>query len=145
MCMHHRPDRTEGASAPTVTMPADDVRVSSAERDAVVDQLKRHAADGRLSLDEMSERMDEALGATRGDQLRHALRELPPLDAAKPHPHRGSHRHPGSRILLVAALLAVCAVASGHLWVLFPLGWFVLARGFQPWRFARARRHRYQH
>src|SRR5207248_5141901 len=55
----------------------DDVRVSDAERDDVVEQLSRHTADGRLSLEEFEQRVEHALAAkTRGD-LDATLRGLP--------------------------------------------------------------------
>jgi hypothetical protein len=47
---------------------APEIRASDAERDAVVERLSQHAATGRLTLDELEQRIGLAYGAkTRGD------------------------------------------------------------------------------
>ncbi len=136
MCIHPRSHHQHASErgGTTTTVPAGDVRVSSAERDAVVDQLKRHTADGRLTLDELSDRVEQALAATNGDELRLALRELPPVGTGDR--VGGARRGPRSHAFLPTALivaLVLAAIATGHPWVLFPLGWFVFAR-FGPRR-----------
>jgi hypothetical protein len=45
--------------------------------DDVVRELTRHCGDGRLTLDELEERIQEAYAATSEAELQHALRELP--------------------------------------------------------------------
>ena len=58
--------------------PDDSLRVSDAERDAVLRTLGDHAAVGRLTLDELEERSGRALAAkTRGD-LATLTSDLPP-------------------------------------------------------------------
>lgn len=47
------------------------------ERDEVIRALTRHCGDGRLTLDELEERITEAYEATTDAELRHALRDLP--------------------------------------------------------------------
>ena len=47
------------------------------ERDEVIRALTRHCGDGRLTLDELEERITEAYAATTDEELRHALRDLP--------------------------------------------------------------------
>jgi hypothetical protein len=37
------------------------IRVGDAERDAVATQLREHYGDGRLTLDELNERLDQTL------------------------------------------------------------------------------------
>lgn len=54
-----------------------DVRVSDAERDAVVDILRRQTSAGRLSLGEFEERLEEIYGSRTRRDLERALRELP--------------------------------------------------------------------
>lgn len=46
-------------------------------RDEVVRELTRHCGDGRLTLDELEERIQEAYVATTDAELHHALRDLP--------------------------------------------------------------------
>ena len=64
----------------------DELRIGDAEREHVRDLLERHAADGRLTLDELSERMVEVYAARTAPDLRHALRELPALPGGGPPP-----------------------------------------------------------
>lgn len=51
--------------------------ISDSERDRYVKELTRHCGDGRLTLDELEERVGEVFAATTRAELRHALRELP--------------------------------------------------------------------
>ena len=57
-------------------MAAED-RVSDSERERVVADLTRHCADGRLTLDELEERVAEVYAATTRADVERALRELP--------------------------------------------------------------------
>jgi hypothetical protein len=56
-------------------------RASDAERQAVIAQIVRHAADGRLTLAEAEERVAEVWSARNLADLEQCLRELPPLAA----------------------------------------------------------------
>lgn len=60
--------------------PSLDVRVSDADRERVVGLLRAHHAEGRLSLDEFTERVEQTYRARTVADLRSALRELPPDD-----------------------------------------------------------------
>ncbi|GAA1596461.1 hypothetical protein GCM10009678_93030 [Actinomadura kijaniata] len=83
---------------------SDELRVGDAERDAVAVALHDHFAAGRLTREELDERLDVALAArTRGD-LRGVVRDLPephglPAErwpvARAGHGHPAYHRHPG--------------------------------------------------
>ncbi len=53
------------------------VRVGDAERDAVAAQLRDHYADGRLTLDELNERLDLAFAARTKADLNQVMRDLP--------------------------------------------------------------------
>ena len=59
---------------PPEPVPAPDVRASDADRDRVIDVLRAATADGRLTADEFSERMEAALSSR-------TFRELAPLTA----------------------------------------------------------------
>lgn len=137
-----------------------DLLASDAERDHVVEQLRRHAADGRLTMDEFEQRVTEALAArTRGD-LDPVLRELPPLAPAKPEaPASRRLRPPGlpsSRMVLTAAVIVVAAVMvlQGAWWIIFPLmglfggcgrgrrGWGTCSTGRSDHRGRHVRDHR---
>ncbi len=58
------------------------VRVGDADREAVAAQLREHFADGRLTLDELNERLDEVFAAKTKADLNTVMRELP--QAARP-------------------------------------------------------------
>jgi len=53
------------------------VRVGDADRDAVAAQLREHYADGRLTLDELNERLDHTFAAKTTADLEAVLRDLP--------------------------------------------------------------------
>jgi hypothetical protein len=53
------------------------VRVGDADREAVAAQLREHYADGRLTLDELNERLDQAFAAKTRADLNMVLRDLP--------------------------------------------------------------------
>jgi hypothetical protein len=53
------------------------LRVSNAERQAVVDALRVHTGDGRLGIDEFEERSEKAIAARTRDDLRGLLDDLP--------------------------------------------------------------------
>jgi hypothetical protein len=60
-----------------VSEPDDSLRVSDAERDAVLDTLGNHAAVGRLTLDELEERSGRALAAKTRGELATLTSDLP--------------------------------------------------------------------
>jgi hypothetical protein len=121
-----------------------DLRASDAEREHAVDQLRRHAAEGRLDFDEFEQRVAEALAArTRGD-LEPVLRELPPL---APAPTPTARRSLADRLAdlpvptgrtvasIVAVAVAVVLVTQGVWWIVFPLMGFFggCGRGRRGW------------
>lgn len=114
-------DRQERSSE---ARPPADVLVSDADRQAVIDDLGKHTAEGRLTLDEFEDRVEEALQARTSAELRSVTRELPSLHPATPSRGRSAYRLPVSpRTLVIAAIVAV-ALMAGAWWVLIPLGFF---------------------
>ena len=69
-----------GASADKPATPAF-LRASDAERDHVVDELRKEYVDGRLSHETFIFRMESALGARNHGQLAHLFNDLPPRRA----------------------------------------------------------------
>ena len=59
--------------------PAPGVRVSDADRDAAVAALGEHFAQGRLTIDELSARLEATLTATTSGELSQAAQDLPDL------------------------------------------------------------------
>ncbi len=61
-----------------------DLRIGDAERDAAMAQLREHFADGRLTLDELTERIDGALAAKTQRHIDTLMADLPRLDNRHP-------------------------------------------------------------
>ena len=59
--------------------PAPGVRAGDADRDAAASALGEHFAQGRLTLDELSARLDATLTATTHGELSQAAQDLPDL------------------------------------------------------------------
>jgi hypothetical protein len=108
------------------------LRASDAERAHVIDVLRQHTVDGRLTLEEFEQRVDEAYAATTRGDLDPVLRDLPPLPPATPPATRtGPQRPPwpspldGGAVLRAVAVVAAVTVvlASGWQlwWIVFPL------------------------
>ena len=68
----------------TITDDDDVMAVLTAERDQIVRELTKHCGDGRLTLDELESRIEEAYAASTAEELRHVLRELPSDLATRP-------------------------------------------------------------
>ncbi|HEY2689216.1 MAG TPA: DUF1707 domain-containing protein [Streptosporangiaceae bacterium] len=132
---------------------ADGLRVSDADRDAVVSELSEHFQAGRLDQAEFDDRTGRALRARTESDLDPLLADLPPRAAAQ----AGSQlppavRGPLPRILLpvlVAAVLVTAAVVGGgfggwhHHWGYGVFFWWLiplLAFRLLWWRRGGARR-----
>ena len=61
-----------------------DLRVSDEQRERVAVALREHCAQGRLTLEELSERLDEAYRARTAGKLETVLRELPAEPSPRP-------------------------------------------------------------
>lgn len=123
----HSWDRDERREDPVpVRNTVDDAtRISDADRERVIEQLRTHTADGRLSLDEFAERVGEAWAATTHGELRPVLRDLPaPVVTREPSPR--ARRASGVPVpLLIAALVFVGSVLMSHFaWWLIPVGFW---------------------
>ena len=105
-----------------------DVRVSDREREHVVDLLKSHMAEGRLTVDEFADRSAEAYAAKTLGDLQLVLRELPAdpqeVAAAERAARRAWQRHVLTRFAMPNAICIGVWAASGGgafwpVWVLF--------------------------
>ena len=67
------------------------VRASDAERERAVEALRAAAGEGRLTLEELAERLDQALGARTRGELEPLTADLP-APAASPEPGREGTR-----------------------------------------------------
>src|SRR3954462_15690710 len=84
--------------------------VGDEERAAVADRLAAHAAAGRLTVEELEQRVERANAAVHAHELRALLTDLPEA------PRRTSPGVPALAAVLAAALLATVALslAAGH-------------------------------
>ena len=107
-----------------VTVPGD-TRVSDAERNRVIELLKQHTADGRLTLDEFEARVDETLAARTGSDLRMVVRDLPVPDRERPG-SRFTLPVAASKLPVIGLAAVLIWVAVGHLvvWPLFVVAFF---------------------
>jgi hypothetical protein len=93
------------------------VRVSDEQRERAAQELREHFAAGRLSEDELSERVQQAYGARTEQELRALLADLPQLPAS-PQQQKAElvarRRHLQRRLIQEAgggiALFVVCVV-----------------------------------
>ena len=106
----------------------DRIRASDADREHATARLREHYAAGRLTSDELDERISAALNATTYGELRQLMADLPePAPAApgatqRPYPAAPPWmvRRRGPRFLpvMLLALLAALLFPGGH-WLFF--------------------------
>ena len=137
----------------------DRMRVSDADRDHVTARLRDHFAQGRLTPDELDERLSAALGAKTVGDLRRIMADLPePAPVAQRPAYRAqlagpppwvARRHHRPRVLpvLLLALFATLLFPSSG-WLLFAffrvvlLVWLVSCVGGLIFGLFRSRRRR---
>jgi class 3 adenylate cyclase len=109
------------------------LRASDADRERVVDSLRRHFAAGRLSEDELSDRVEAAYRETTVKDLRKLTADLPSSRHPGSPPSRPGHGalaasvriHATAYVLVNVFLIAIWAAAGGgYFWPVWPiLGW----------------------
>ncbi|HEX3687996.1 MAG TPA: DUF1707 domain-containing protein [Gaiellaceae bacterium] len=134
--------------------------VGDPERDRAAHELARHYREGRLSADELAQRLETALRARNAGQLRSALKELPLERWAAPEAVRQALRLPARSMRNAAILVGTAVVwlfwsigmlvafvawlagngASLGAFVVFPLLWFAVS--WLLWAGGRRRRAR---
>jgi hypothetical protein len=100
------------------------MRAADADRDRVVERLRSAAAEGRLSADELEERLETALAASTYAELDTVVADLPtqPVPARRVAARRGDL---DAFVATAALLLAIWALTGmGYFWPVWPiLGW----------------------
>jgi hypothetical protein len=121
------------------------------QRERAVSALRRHYLQGRLELDELADRTEEALKARTTGDLRATLRDLPRLLETVERA-RGAIRLAasllalaavwalGSLFLLASLVVALVALQGGLVLLAFPLLWVALTAAV--WVTARRRLRR---
>jgi Domain of unknown function (DUF1707)/2TM domain len=99
------------------------LRASDADRERTVAQLRQHHGDGRLTLDEFDERMNQAYAARTLGELDRLLTDLPPVAVSPPVPsaarppvplqaRRDFYRHLCSYVATNAFLVVIWALTG---------------------------------
>ncbi len=104
------------------------LRASDAERDEHAGRLGEHAAAGRLTAEEHSERLDTVYAARTRGELAAVLHDLPtvsPGHAPQSREREELSGHLRSFVLVNLLLIAIWAVTgAGYFWPIWPLlGW----------------------
>jgi Domain of unknown function (DUF1707) len=126
----------------SVTDPRPDVRASDADRERVAEQLSRHAAAGRLTAEELTERLDAAYTARTHGELAPLVTDLPDDDPAPPaaDPARAqaksrlAHRA-GAVLIPVGVCVAIWAWSGGgSFWPIWVILFFAVGLARSAWR-----------
>ena len=102
------------------------LRVSDAEREAVAERLRQATAEGRLTPEELEERLGRALGALTRGELDPVVADLP---APRRRPRGSSRRRPELAAFASTALLLVAIWAlsgGGYFWPAWVLVWWAV-------------------
>jgi Domain of unknown function (DUF1707) len=86
-----------------------DLRIGDAERDAAMAQLREHFVAGRLTFDELTDRIDAALTAKTQRQIDHLMADLPRPRVARAEPEIPAPAPDAGRFLVFAMLLFALA------------------------------------
>src|SRR5215207_10923476 len=103
-----------------------DIRVSDAEREHHADLLREHAAQGRLTVDELDERLDRVYAARTHGELTPIVGDLPAPPRPRAPRRRISERPELAAFVAVNLMLIViwAATGAGYFWPIWPLlGW----------------------
>jgi hypothetical protein len=113
----------------------DRMRIADSDRDRAAAQLRDYYAEGRLTSEELDERVTAALSAKTAGDLRRLMADLPsqapaaggppygaqPWGRQRPVPPWAGRRRRGPRLLPILLLLLVAAILLPGGWVFFAL------------------------
>ena len=105
-----------------------DLRVSDADRERAVKVLTTHTSEGRLSLDEFSDRVGEVYAARTFADLDATLRELPVEPIARPLPDRRRRTFEGLPWIRIGVVIAIVWAVVGAVvatFAVFPV-WLII-------------------
>ena len=107
------------------------LRASDAERERYAELLREHAGEGRLTVDELSDRLERVYASRTRDELAELVRDLP-ARVSRPERQDRNRRerrelasHLTSFVLVNLLLIGIWAASGGgYFWPIWPLlGW----------------------
>jgi hypothetical protein len=114
-----------------------ELRASDADRERVAERLREHASAGRLSMDELSERLETVFAARTLGELEPPLADLPSTERRR----RASSFAFAPVLALVVLLVTVSAVTGAGafwpIWILLGVWWFGPLRHRRRWAHSR--------
>ncbi len=106
-----------------------ELRASDADRERVAERLRAAAGEGRLTADELEERLERAFSGKTGAELAPLVADLP-ATVSSPGPTAGRRRGPDrdhlrAYVAVNLLLVAIWALTgAGYFWPIWPiLGW----------------------
>jgi Domain of unknown function (DUF1707)/2TM domain len=128
MCGHHRHDHqrdSQSTGGTTTVVPSDDLRASDAERERLVEHLRTHAGEGRLTVEELDERLERVYAATTRAELAALTADLPQPRRPRPDARAEFREHLRTYLSVMALLVVIWALTGmGYFWPVWPaLGW----------------------
>ena len=115
---------------PASDLRPDDLRASDSEREQVAGVLRDHAAQGRLDVDELADRLERAYAARTRTELAVLTRDLPEEPSVRHRSARDKARrelreHVVAYALVNLFLIGIWAASgAGYFWPIWPLlGW----------------------
>jgi hypothetical protein len=95
---------------------------SDADRDRAAERLRAAAAEGRLTSEELEERLETAFSARTDTELEPLVADLP---AARREPRPRDRSHERAYVATMVLLVAIWALTgAGYFWPIWPmLGW----------------------
>jgi uncharacterized protein DUF1707/2TM domain-containing protein len=101
-----------------------ELRASDADREHTAERLRTAAGDGRLTSEELEERLESAFGARTDVELERLVADLPAPPARQPR-SRGRRPDTAPFVLVSLMLVAIWAFTGmGYFWPIWPiLGW----------------------
>ena len=127
--MCHSRRHPESLERRPVIEPDSSLRTSDADREETVTRLRRHAAAGRLDVDELEQRIGAAYAARTHGELAALQADLPRIELARP--RRERHDRAPEWIVYAqvnALLVAIWAVSgAGYFWPAWVIAWWGLA------------------
>jgi hypothetical protein len=111
------------------------MRVSDSQRQRVIEELRRHCVDGRIDVDDYTERVERAMSAATLEELDKVLGDLPYLRIPDPYREASPAERPRKRLVAALVVLVsvvvvvaavVLAVAASWVWaVVLVAGWLL--------------------